>query len=170
MIVFRTKRFFLFSFFLTIACVPASFSHADITIRSDQALTFPDAVSNPSKTGRMQVNWKGRLSGVRNTQVVGDFFQNADFRVISDESSSNTVTINIYSNQDIPGVTLENIKARYGSKTIKTFPASGLAFPATGNGTRLRVGGRIKFTKNVNAELIEPSYSIEITEDIPTTP
>jgi hypothetical protein len=118
----------------------------------------------------MQVNWRGRLSGVRNTQVVGDFFQNADFRVISDESSSNTITINIYSNQDISGVTLDNIKARYGSTTIKTFPTSGLPYPTTGNGTRLRVGGRIKFTKNVNAELIEPSYSIEITEDIPSTP
>lgn len=137
-------------------------AHAAVSINEVQQHQFPDAVAS-SKTGRLVVTWKGDLGNVVNTQVVSDYWSNGEFVLQSDSSS--TITVNIYSNQDIPGVTLKTFRLRYQGKTYKTFPVTGL--PNPGPRSEAQLGMRILFTKNVAPGQVAPSYTIEVTEDNP---
>jgi hypothetical protein len=160
----RLKPFVCRACFLTALAtsIHLTNAHAAVSINEVQQHQFPDAVAS-SKTGRLIVTWKGALGNVVNTQVVSDYWSNGEFVLQSDSSS--TITVNIYSNQDIPGVTLKTIKFRYQGKTYKTFPVSGL--PNPGPGSKARLGMRILFTKNVEPGQITPSYTIEVTDDNP---
>jgi hypothetical protein len=137
-------------------------SFAAVSITEVQQHRFPDAVAS-SKTGKITLNWKGNVANVVNTQIVGDYWSSGEF--VLQSNSSSTISINVYSNQDIPGVTLKTIRFRYKGKTYKTFPVSGL--PNPGAGSNAQLGMRILFSKNVEPGEITPAYTIEVTEDNP---
>lgn len=144
----------VFSFFL------ASPVFAEITITEIRSHTFPDSLAS-DKTARLRVTWKNQLKGVRNTTVLGDYFNAGEFLLSSD--SNKTFTVNMSNVADIPDVELKTFQFRYKNKTYTSFPVSGL--PNPGSGTPAFVGMRILWKKTVEPGDIAPSYEITITED-----
>lgn len=144
----------VFSFFL------ASSVFAEITITEIRSHTFPDSLAS-DKTARLRVTWKNQLKGVKNTTVLGDYFNAGEFLLASD--SNKTFTVNMSNVADIPDVELKTFQFRYQNKTYTSFPVSGL--PNPGSGTPAFVGMRILWKKTVEPGDIAPSYEITITED-----
>ncbi|WP_156493095.1 hypothetical protein [Oleiphilus sp. HI0125] len=137
---------------------------AEVTITEITPIQFPDSVLNPSKTARLRVTWKGQLRNVRNTQVLGDVYNEAEFLVTSD--TDNLITVNMTDVGDVPGVTLKTFQFRYKNKTYTKFPVTGLANPGV-DGEIVQVGMRIQYTKNTSTGGIAPSYDITIIEEEP---
>lgn len=152
--------------FLLVCCLAMfnTTAKAEVTITEITPIQFPDAVLNPSKTARLRVTWKGQLRNVRNTQVLGDVYNEAEFLVTSD--TNNLITVDMTSVGDVPGVILKTFQFRYKNETYTKFPVTGLANPGV-DGEIVQVGMRIQYTKNTSTGGITPSYDITITEEEP---
>lgn len=60
-------------------------------------------------------------------------------------------------------VTLNNFTGDYGGSFINSFPAAGLAKPATSPGTTLYLGATAQYTSAIPEGVLTPSFDIVVT-------
>ncbi|TNC80627.1 MAG: hypothetical protein C9356_12970 [Oleiphilus sp.] len=148
--------------YLVLLGLPCGGSYAQVWIQEVQSLSFPKALPSESGKKRIIVTHNGNLGGGTNATIVGTYYNEAEFIISSD--STNTITVDIQSNEDIAGVTLKGFKLRYEGVTYKSFPASGL--PSPGSGTSAKLGMKVVYQRSVGEGEMHPSFVINVTEDL----
>lgn len=133
---------------------------AAVSITEVQTHTFPAVMTN-KQTARLTVNQYGQLESIQGATVLGDYYNAGQYLLQSD--SSNTITINITSLEDVPNVSLGSIQLLYQGRTYRKFPARRL--PNPGSGSTAQIGIKVTFSRNVPPGLATPSFVIDITED-----
>jgi len=162
---FYTKNNNLLSAIVFIFCTWLGLNstiNAEILIQQTQGLQFPKALVASSGNARIVVKHNGQLGSSTTATIVGTNYNAGEYLLSSD--TSNTFTVNITSDENIPGVQLKSFKFRYEGTTYKNFPASGL--PNPGSGTVATLGVKVLYNTSIDLGEVQPSFTLTVTEDL----
>lgn len=141
----------------------STMTKAEVWIEEIQKAELPVSLLSNNKT-KIVLKPNGNLGGGTNVTIVGGQHVSGKYRITSDSTSP--ITINLSSDNDTARIRLKRFKARYGGKTYKAFPVTGLANPGM-SGAILSIGFTTVIKSGANEGSNELSYILDVSEDQP---
>jgi hypothetical protein len=134
---------------------------AAISITEIQPLKYPSAVKNSNKSTVVVVNWKGAIGNSTNTTLLDNDYQQGRYLITSDTAA--LISIDFFQLANEKKINLKTLRVRYKNKTLKSFPAMGLANPGV-KGEYIEIGAKVIAGKTATAGQKFPQYTLRVEE------